>query len=467
MDYKAASLIFSMLCCIWHECKRKCSSKTHGEHCDCGKTVKDIGHQIHQVFKKENLKNEKYGMGDIERWRIILEILHAWYLFLCLFFFYFFFGINFCSNLLICYSLRVCEKPIEQTVYKALVYNKSIQEVNEVFKTMGIPCSVYEKKEEEKANKKPIQKKVTKVVEKTNEDDMLDEEFEQVDMEDDENLLFEDSEELENSESTDKNATQKITSKKTGGRKKKKEAENERKIPTPSGIGINGNELTKLYSALLMGDANKVLLEHVSEDQFVRFTSLQDSKWQTTMSKRLTLFFSQYKEHKDRRIYFVLSVESSESFKLVIERMIDKTLKEISQFQGRKEKYFYYTYLFTKRLALIIFVANYKFPLWSKTKDDTEKKNYWSYKTFKSHQKRKISVDVLDLFYEIFQGVQETITELEMFCILDILIQDWLLVEDFLYGSIKGLYEHFIGSVMIVLMKEFGELSKFKTSNFF
>ena len=80
MDYKAFLLLCSMMACIWHNCKRTCKSKEHGDHCDCGKTVKDIGDYFQQVFNKNPIAfAEKYGsMTEIERWRLIIELLHAW-----------------------------------------------------------------------------------------------------------------------------------------------------------------------------------------------------------------------------------------------------------------------------------------------------------------------------------------------------------------------------------------------------
>jgi hypothetical protein len=312
--------------------------------------------------------------------------------------------------------MRTTEKPVLGAVHVSLTQEISVAQINKWFQEKGIPVKLYPKKVNGEKHK----------------------------MSDPEDL----NDFSEENESDDEVQENKTT----------------RKTPSVHGMYLKADENGLLLACLNASKLVDFALDGKDVKEYMKFIPIEDLSFQIMIEKRITLFASQYDQHKNREGFFVLVEEANDNSQNVVEILFLEILKDL-YFVDRLERYKYLIDFHAKRLLLFIFIANYNLPKWN----EIEKIWYFQLsnnkKQHKSPIRNKVSKVVLNTWYDIFKGF-EKLEEKYLFAILDLLIQDWIIIDSYLYPENKSLYTHFFGTILIPFLKKMGSLNKFKTSIF-
>ena len=369
--------------------------------------------------------------------------------------------------------MRTCEKPITNAIFFGRSLELSLEDLNKFLKESNFGVKILEK---------TFKKKETKTQDKKRDEKVEKEQLEEEKEDSCEIEFMYDEEEIQ--EEKEKKEISNIII----DEKKKTEKEEPRKLPNRSLYVVKGNETTIWNLAMHTPSLLEYIFKEKDDKSFTAFAQLEDAKFQTLLSEILCLLLTQKDNYKDRTIFSVSRIKASDSFRRVIHRKILETIEDISggsstfldQILGIKPKienlgdsdkttkidrYKYYSKKHSIVLSLLIFCSNYDLPTWDKNKKEWFF-NIGNKKKHKSPKKNEMSKKVLVFWNNLMLNEEENLTKNEMYCILDIVCQEWLKTGVFLFGSVKGLYDHFFETVLIPFMKLFGGLSKFKTSPF-
>jgi len=142
-------------------------------------------------------------------------------------------------------------------------------------------------------------------------------------------------------------------------------------LTSPSDIKTNGYELDYMKFILKTNEYIDFLFENNKEGlkkNYFENEKLIKTQWEIMISERLSLWCSQYQDHKNRYFYYCQKEESSIEWKNVVDNFFKKIKMEIEEYGDPLENKRNYSKYYSTTLLLIVYMGKYGIP-----KDNIEK----------------------------------------------------------------------------------------------
>jgi flagellar biosynthesis GTPase FlhF len=282
-----------------------------------------------------------------------------------------------------------------------------------------------------------------------------------------------------------------------------------------------GNENHRLYFLLIVDEfIEKFLEKNDLVKELIQYNSLNKVYWNNNISQRLSLWIGQYNQHKTSDGFEIKTIESSENFKKSVNKMIVKTLNEISSYDN-KETFLYLMKTMSHHLLVILYFGKYGFEdniqeededlvdeifehlikeneniadenenenMADENENENENANIVDEKENENMADEKENENIIDekeeepkkkednknIKEKIKAKVEEiwkrfgcnNLTKEEQEDFLHLFLQNWLLIMKFVCTEFKGYYPHFLGGHLVSFLKMYGALIYFAVIGF-